>query len=149
LLQWIHDERPAVANLDSLRGVVWHLGGAWARRHDPAVVLMHHADLSRDLPGQMQRLAERLRIKVPQEIWPTLVEAATFGGMRARAVDLVPDEQLGLFSNRRAFFRSGSSGQWGTALTDRDLDDYDDLLRSLAPTGLAAWLEHGETPDST
>jgi aryl sulfotransferase len=42
--------RPA---LSSLRGLAWHLGGAWARRHDPDVVLVHYAELSRDLAGQM------------------------------------------------------------------------------------------------
>jgi hypothetical protein len=149
LLQWIHDERSPAANLDSLRGVVWHLGGAWARRHDPAVVLVHHADLSHDLQRQMRRLAERLGITIPQKLWPTLVEAATFGRMRARAADLVPDEQLGLFSDSRSFFRSGASHQWRTTLTERDVDAYDHLLRSLAPTDLTAWLEHGEGQAAT
>ncbi|WP_405140552.1 sulfotransferase domain-containing protein [Sphaerisporangium sp. NBC_01403] len=144
LLQWIHDERPPAANLDSLRGVVWHLGGAWARRHDPAVILVHHADLSHDLQGQMRQLAERLGITVPQKLWPTLIQAATFGRMSARAADLVPDEQLGLFTDSHTFFRSGKSQQWRTTLTDHDLDAYDQLLRSLAPTDLVAWLQQRE-----
>jgi aryl sulfotransferase len=145
VLQWIHDPRPPAANMDSLRGVVRHLGGAWARRHESAVVLMHHADLSRDLQGQMRRLAERLGITVPRELWPPLAEAATFDRMRTRAGELVPDERLGLFSNRRSFFRSGRSGQWRTVLAEGDLETYEDLLRSLAPTELMIWLEHGGT----
>jgi aryl sulfotransferase len=143
LLRWIHDERAPADNLDSLRGVVWHLGGAWTRRNDPAIVLVHYADLSHDLQGEMRRLAERLDLDVPRKLWPTLVEAATFGRMRARAADLVPDEQLGLFSDSRTFFRSGVSQQWRAMLTERDLAAYDQLLRSLAQPELVTWLEHG------
>ncbi len=142
-MQWIHDERTPTENLDSLRSVVWHLGGAWARREDPSVILMHHADLSRDLEGEMRRLAEALSISVARQSWGALVQAATFGRMRAHAAALVPDERLGLFTDNRAFFRSGAPRQWVATLTENDLEGYDTLLRSLAPTDLTAWLQHG------
>ena len=38
--------------------------------------------------------------------WSALVEAATFEQMRKGAADLAPDERLGLFSDKQAFFRS-------------------------------------------
>ncbi len=144
VLQWIRDERPAAEYLGSLRGMVWHLRGAWERRNDPAVILVHHRDLSRDLEGQMRHLAERLGIGVAEERWPALVQAATFDRMRARAAELVPDERLGLFTDVRSFFRSGASGQWATILTEDDLHGYDELLRSLAPPELTAWLRGGQ-----
>ncbi|GII24766.1 sulfotransferase domain-containing protein [Planosporangium mesophilum] len=143
VLRWILDPRPPTMNLDSLRGVVRHLGGAWARRQEPAVVLMHHAELSRDLYGQMRSLAGRLGITMPGRLWPTLVEAASFDRMRARAGDLVPDERLGLFSNRDSFFRSGRPEQWRAVFTADDLVAYEDLLRSLAPEDLMTWLANG------
>jgi hypothetical protein len=147
VLQWIHDKRPATENFDSLRSVVHHLGQAWDRRSEPSVILVHHADLSRDLPGQMRRLADRLGLEVPRTRWPALVEAATFASMRARADQLVPDERLGLFTNESAFFRSGQPGQWRALLSEEDLAAYDTLIRSLASTEFVDWV-HSGTPDS-
>ncbi len=143
LLQWIRDDRSPATNLDSLRAVVEHLAGAWSRRHDPAVVLLHFADLGRDLEGQMRTLAGRLDMAVPETRWPALVDAATFERMRERAADLVPDERLGLFTDRPAFFRCGRSNQWRGILTGRDLDEYQRRLHSLAPQDCARWLEAG------
>ncbi|WP_433617800.1 sulfotransferase domain-containing protein [Dactylosporangium sp. CA-139114] len=143
VLQWIHDQRTATENLDSLRTVVHHLGQAWDRRNEPAVILMHHADLSQDLAGHMRRLADRLGIEVPPPRWPALIEAATFASMRSRAGQLVPDERLGLFTSEGAFFRSGQAGQWRDVLDDEDLAAYDTLIRSLAATDFVDWVENG------
>ncbi|TQS39488.1 sulfotransferase domain-containing protein [Cryptosporangium phraense] len=141
VLRWIYDDRPAVSNLDSLRSVVGHLCSAWERRDDPAVVLLHYADLLGDLDGQMRRIAARLEIGVPCSRWESLVAAATFSRMRARAADLVPDERLGLFDDKRAFFRSGGLGQWRTVLTSQDIEAYAARLRSLAPAAFVEWVE--------
>jgi aryl sulfotransferase len=140
LLAWIQDDRPPIENLHSLRGLVWHLVGAWASREDGAVTVVHHADLSRDLEGEMRRLAERLDITVAPGRWPSLVDAAGFGRMRARAAELVPDERLGLLVDNRAFFRSGRSGQWHGVLTEADLDTYERRLSSLSSPDLRDWL---------
>jgi hypothetical protein len=143
VLRWIDDPRPATENLDSLRTVVHHLGQAWELRNEPAVILLHHADLCRDLAGQMQRLADRLGIHVPRNRWPALIEAATFTSMRAKAHQLAPDERLGLFISNSAFFRSGKPGQWREVLNDADLAAYDSLIQSLANPDFVNWAENG------
>ena len=143
VLRWIHDRRPTTENLDSLRTLVHHLGQAWERRNEPAVILVHHADLSRDLAGQMRRLARQLGIEVPQTRWPALVEAATLTSMRAKAHHLVPDEQLGMFTSNSAFFRSGKPGQWSEILDGADLAAYDSLIRSLASPDFLDWVQNG------
>jgi hypothetical protein len=144
VLQWIRDERAPAANLDSLRAIVWHLVGAWSRRHEPMVTVVHYNDLSHDLEHQMRYLAARLDITVTEGLWPTLVQAATFERMRARAADLVPDERLGLFFDDQSFFRSGTANQWRLTLTEHDLESYQQLVRSLTSSDFAAWLERGE-----
>ena len=138
---WLDDDRPPEVNLSSLTGTAWHLAGAWDRRADPAVVLAHYSDLSADLEGEMRRLAARLEIEVPTDRWPSLVAAATFGQMRARADVLVPDERIGLLVDSEAFFRSGRSGEWRSHLTGADLARYEDRVRRLLPPDLIAWLE--------
>ena len=86
LRAWIgHDADPR-AELDSLAGVMWHLGDAWARRHEPNVVLVHYEDLSADLDAR-DAAARRAACasRCPSAAWPALVAAAGFESMRTRA----------------------------------------------------------------
>lgn len=145
LMAWVQDDRSPTENLHTLRGLVWHLGGAWARRDDPDVIVVHHAQLRRDLEGEMRRLADRLEIAVPAWRWPELVAAAGFAAMRRRAADLVPDERLGLISQSGAFFRSGASRQWDDVLTQGDVAVYEKRLAALASPELRRWLQGGES----
>ena len=62
----------------------------------------------------MRRLAARLGLTVPEQIWPALVESATFERMRQRSDDLAPDVPLGIINDSGEFFRSGSSGNGAT-----------------------------------
>ena len=68
---------------------MWHLSGAWARRTEPNVLLVHYDDLCADLEGQMRGIAWRLGIAVPERAWPALTQAATFERMRDRSDQLV------------------------------------------------------------
>ena len=145
--RWVDDDTSPHRDLDSLRGVAWQQSRAWERRDRANVELVHYADLTRDLAGEMRRLADRLAIEVPERVWPRLVEAATFERMRQRSTDLVPDERLGIMHSHAAFFRRGESGGWRTVLTDADLARYDERLAALAPpdstAGWLRWLHHG------
>ena len=136
LTRWIdHDAAPADA-LDSLPGVLWHLSDAWRRRHEPNVVLVHYADLSADLRGEMNRIAGRLGLPAPE---PELVEAAGFARMRARARDLAPDP-AGILKDTGAFFRRGSSGAGLELLSDAEFAHYLDRAATMAPDDLLVWL---------
>ncbi|OJF14896.1 sulfotransferase domain-containing protein [Couchioplanes caeruleus] len=139
LIAWIErDVAPADA-LDSLPGVMWHLSDAWRRRNDPAVVLVHYADLVSDLGGEMRRLADRLGVEVPEERWPVLVDAAEFAQMRARADQLAPDP-VGILKDRAAFFRRGGLGSGRELLSDEEFARYETRASELASTDLLAWL---------
>jgi len=139
LLSWIDRDVAPADSLDSLPGVLWHLCDAWRRRDDGNVLLVHYADLSADLDGEMRRIADRLGIAVPADRWNALVEAATFTQMRARAKDLAPDP-AGILKDRDAFFRRGSSGAGRELLSDAEFAHYLDRAGSLAPPDLLTWL---------
>ncbi len=138
LLAWIgHDADPR-ENLDSLPGVLWHLGDAWARRGEHDVVLVHYDDLSRDLEGQMRELARLLGLAVPESAWPGLVRAATFERMRAGADRFVPPD--GIIKSSTSFFHRGRSGAGGEILTEEEIARYHARAASLAPPDLLDWL---------
>jgi len=136
LRRWIdRDVAPADA-MDSLPGVMWHLSDAWRRRHEPNIVLVHYADLSADLAGEMTRIAARLGLAAPTA---DLVEAAGFARMRARAQELAPDP-AGILKSTDAFFRRGRSGAGREMLTDAELAHYELRAATMAPPDLLVWL---------
>jgi aryl sulfotransferase len=139
LLRWIDQDVDPRGHLDSLPGVMWHLSDAWGRRNVPNVVLVHYDDLCADLDGEMRRLAALLGIGVPREIWPDLVRAATFDGMRAR-VDRIAPNPSGILKQSSAFFRRGTSGEGREHLGDEELRHYRARIAPLAPPDLLAWL---------
>lgn len=139
LRSWIASEADPREQLDSLPGVMWHLSGAWSRRHEANVVLVHYDALRRDLDGEMRRLASLLRIDVPESAWPRLVEAATFAAMRLRADELAPDPS-GVLKSHRAFFRAGVSGSGRAVLTPADEERYLERAARIVPADLFDWL---------
>ncbi|MEY2474495.1 MAG: hypothetical protein QOK28_3824 [Actinomycetota bacterium] len=128
---------------DSLPSLVRTLDTYWQQRHRRNVVLLHYADLQRDLVGQMAYLAERLGIERSRSRLEELAPAASFDTMRAHARDVAPNADQTFWRNTTDFFRTGSSGQWRDLVTDDDLGLYDARLRELAEPEFAYWLEHG------
>ena len=52
---------------EGLGGLIDHIGSFWNHRDEPNVVLLHYADMQRDLVGQMAYLADRLGIDRSRE----------------------------------------------------------------------------------
>ena len=114
---------------------------AWDRRDRRNVLLVHYDDLSRDLAAEMRRIAYRLRIGVPPDTWPVLVQAATFDHMRASAHETVPDPS-GVLKDESAFYRQGTSGGGRQLLSDDEYAAYQERVAKMAPPDLLLWLHH-------
>nr|QQZ48968.1 sulfotransferase domain-containing protein [Phenylobacterium glaciei] len=54
----------------------------WAGRGRSNLLLVHYNDLKADLRGEMGRIADFLDIEVAYDLWPELVDAATFETMK-------------------------------------------------------------------
>jgi aryl sulfotransferase len=139
LLGFIDWEGDTRAWLDTLPGAMLHLSDAWARRHDPNVVLVHYDDLVRDLDGAMRRLSGVLGIPVDEARWPALVPAATFDAMRESA-GASASADLGVLKDPAAFFRHGVSGDGRALLSADELVHYRDRVVGMAPVDMLAWL---------
>ncbi len=138
LVDWIDNDASQHQEMDSIRGVLWHDSGAWARRSEPNIVLLHYADLCADLDGQMRQLAHRLDITVPAAAWPALAQAATFASMREAAEKITGAGQI--LKSAKDFFRRGSSGAGAELLTQEELDHYYTRAANLAPADMLRWL---------
>jgi hypothetical protein len=139
LVRWIADDDDPRRNPDSLPGVMRHLSGAWARRGEPNVLLLHYDDLRADLAGRMRWLAGKLGITVPEEAWPALIRAATFERMRDRADDLIAIPP-GVSVDTALFFRRGTSGAGREILSDEEMALYYARAAQLAPPDMLQWL---------
>ncbi len=138
-LRWIEEDADPRAQPESLPGMLAHVAGAWAKRYEPNVVLMHYDDLSADLEGQMRGLAWRLGIGVPERAWPALTSSASFQRMKERADRLVPGTQ-GIIKDTGSFFNRGTSGAGSEILTDDEMARYHARAAQLAPADMLTWL---------
>jgi aryl sulfotransferase len=123
--------------------VTHHARTFWAFRHLPNIHLLHYADLKADLDREMWRISDILGIARDPEIWPDLVDAATFDRMRGEADRLAPGADKAAWLDNARFFNKGTSGQWRDVLTDRDLALYRRVMDDRLPPDLVRWLEEG------
>lgn len=139
---WVDDPTPAVDAM-SLLEVMHHLQGFWDARDRANIVMLHYNDMKTDLEGEMRRLATRLGITVPDDLWPALVEAATFENMRERADVIAPDTTHAIWTDNKRFFNRGSSGQWHDILDDAALERYQKRVATLATPDVVEWAHCG------
>lgn len=88
-------------------------------RHLPNILLVHFNDLLNDLDGEMRRIAEYLGIDIDDEIWPTLVDNATFKTMKRNAEQVVSGAGSPFIGGAKRFLFKGTNGRWkGTLSAD-------------------------------
>lgn len=120
-----------------------HVPTWWNLRDEPNVLHVHFDDLRVDLAGEVRRIAEFLRIVVPEESWPHVVERCSLEAMReaGRAIEMIG---MGFEGGTDAFFHQGTSRRWDGALSGSLAARIDEALATL-PTDVTAWLQHGST----
>jgi aryl sulfotransferase len=141
---WVDADLEPLGGRPCLAATLHHLDTCWVRRHHDNVALFHFGDLQADLDAEMRRLAAVLGIRVPDRTWPSLVSAATFERMRARADELAPQVGVADFwHDTSRFFHRGGSGQWRAIISDEELPRYEARVRQLAPPDLDRWAHLG------
>lgn len=142
---WVENNLAVVDSVGGLAFTMHHLGSFYAERGRPNVVMLHYGDLKADLEGQMRSLAGTLGITVEEDRWPTLVQAATFESMKARATEVAPNATESIWQDQERFFHRGTSGQWHQIITDdADARRYRERVGQLADDDLSRWVHQGE-----
>ncbi|EQB32937.1 hypothetical protein M529_07050 [Sphingobium ummariense RL-3] len=115
----------------------------WGVRREPNVLMLHHADLKRDLPGQIRRIADFLGIAIDPARWDAVVEHSGFEWMKRHAGQAVPMGGVWLDGGARGFIHKGVNGRWQEVLSVADIAAYE--RRALAELGpdCARWLASG------
>jgi aryl sulfotransferase len=115
----------------------------WAVRHLPNVLMLHFADLKRDLPGEIARIAEFLEIEADAATLTRVVEHCSFDWMRARGDTVVPLAGAIWENGADSFLNKGTNGRWQGVLSAGECAAYEG--RALAELGpkCAGWLASG------
>ncbi|MDP3459933.1 MAG: sulfotransferase domain-containing protein [Hyphomonas sp.] len=116
----------------------------WAIRDLPNVHMVHFADLKRDMPGEMRRMAAFLDIKIDESRWDRIVEYCRFDWMKANATKSVPLGGAFWDAGAEVFINKGVNGRWAETLTAAESAAYE--ARAVAELGQACadWLKTGE-----
>jgi aryl sulfotransferase len=115
----------------------------WAERARPNLLLVHYNDLKADLSGEMKRIAAFLDIETPDDLWPKLVEAATFDGMKRDGDVLLAGLERAFKGGHETFLNKGTNNRWRGVVAEEDLELYRKRMeRELSPA-LSHWLEVG------
>lgn len=124
--------------------ILHHLHTAWERRTAPNIHLFHYADLVRDLPGEIARVADALGMEAGESELQEYADRAGLDAMRAGAADNAPDAQLKPWRDPAAFFKSARMGAWRTVFPPEMLAAYDERVLELHPDEeFLAWVHGG------
>lgn len=132
----------------TLQLVVNHYKCAQALGDRSNVLRMHYADMTRDLPGSMARIAEHIGARHAPKVMASLAEAATFDSMKANADRFAPAAGAGVWHKDEAFFDSASSNKWEGRLSEEDLSAYDRAISRELSHEERTWLEWGSDEES-
>ncbi|HKD48923.1 MAG TPA: sulfotransferase domain-containing protein [Rhizomicrobium sp.] len=114
----------------------------WEIRGLPNVMLVHFADLKRDMAGQIRRIAGFLDIDVDEEAWPQILEHCSFDYMRSHA-ETVPLGGVLWEGGAKTFVHKGVNGRWKDVLTAQDNLRYETMAREKLGEECAKWLATG------
>ena len=112
--------------------------------------MLHYADMMADRRRAVGLLAEIADIEIDETLTDVVVEASSFGAMKAKAADFAPAGGTGLFRTDDGFFDSAQSQKWLGQITQDELDLYEKRLAELIPDASArAWLQYGNRSKPT
>lgn len=109
---------------------------------------LHYADMTRDLHGAIQQIAQHVGIQHPAELERQLVDAASFANMKANADRFALAAGEEFWTKDTKFFDSGTSNKWAGKLTADDLVAYDARMDALLSPEDRRWLEWGSVQPS-
>jgi len=132
--EWLeNDGYPFWSFWDNLRS--W-----WAVRELPNVMLLHFAELKRDMPGNIRKIADFLEIEVDEQTWPAILEHCSFDYMKTHASKSAPLGGAFWDGGAQTFINKGTNGRWHDLLTADDIENYETKARGMLGEACCEWL---------
>ena len=119
----------------------------WQIRDLPNVRLVHFANLKRDLPGEIRRIAAFLEIPIDESHWDTIVEHCSFAWMKANAAKTVPMGGAFWDAGAEVFIHKGVNGRWRDTLSAEEAAHYEERAETELGVECARWIASAEGAD--
>lgn len=116
----------------------------WEIRHLPNVMLVHFANLKKDMPGEMRKIAAFLEIPIDESKWDAIVEHCTFDYMKEHADLAAPLGGIVWEGGGKTFINKGTNGRWKDTLTPEDIAKYEAKAVEELGEVCAHWVATGE-----
>lgn len=119
----------------------------WAIRNLPNVYFVHYANLKKNMPEEIRRIAEFLDIPVDEKNWHIILKHCSFDYMKENATQSVPLGGAFWEGGAQTFIHKGINGRWRDILQKDESLQYEH--RAIAELGqeCAHWLATGEIPE--
>ncbi|SNS14396.1 sulfotransferase domain-containing protein [Antarctobacter heliothermus] len=127
----------------SLEFILTHYRETLAREPRENILRLHYADMTRDLPRTVARIAKHVGIDHPQALLDAIADAATFDSMKSNAHRFTPSAGQEFWRNDAEFFNTASSNKWEGKLSPEDLAAYDARMAAALSPEDRRWLEWG------
>ncbi|WP_323766957.1 sulfotransferase domain-containing protein [Antarctobacter sp.] len=127
----------------SLDSILTHYRETLAREPRENILRLHYADMIRDLPSAVSRIANHVGIDLPEALTSAITHAATFDSMKANAHRFTPSAGQEFWRSDAEFFNTATSNKWEGKLTPDDLAAYDARLAAALSAEDRRWLEWG------
>lgn len=121
-----------------------HVRSWWAIRNLPNVRLVHFANLKRDMPGEIRRIASFLDIPIDESRWEAILEHCSFDWMKANAAKFAPGGGQSWEGGASTFIYRGVNGRWSETLTAEEIAEYEARAVQGLGDDCAHWLATGE-----
>ena len=115
----------------------------WAIKDLPNVYFLHFADLKKDMPGEIRRLAEFLDIEINENNWDDILLHCSFDYMKANATKSVPLGGAFWDGGAKTFINKGTNGRWRDTLNEDDVQKYEQRAVQELGEDCATWLSTG------
>ena len=115
----------------------------WEIRDLPNVMLLHFADLKRDMPGEIRRIAAFLDIGIDEALWDDILKHCSFEWMKQNATKSVPLGGAFWDAGAEVFINRGVNGRWTDRLSADACVEYEERARSELGEECSRWLQQG------
>ena len=116
----------------------------WDIRDLPNVYLLHFANLKRDMPGEIRKIAEFIEIPIDEARWESILLHCSFDYMKANATKSVPLGGAFWDGGAKTFIHKGTNGRWREVLREEESSKYEQRAAKELDPECAHWLATGE-----
>jgi aryl sulfotransferase len=116
----------------------------WNIRDLPNVLLLHFANLKKDLPARIRELATFLEISTDETKWDDMILHCSFDYMKKHGTKSVPLGGIFWDGGSETFINKGTNGRWRDTLSAFDSAKYEHLAQKNLGRECSFWLKTGQ-----